>query len=193
MSSSRTFGRDYDCCPAGRSHRGRDNKLREQALPGGAMPAHGSLWAMKPPAFGCIPPPAPPTYPLKPHPAPLRNVPKMFNSPASLPLGETCAQKNRAARRQARLCAIRRKQRIPPIPSVNLEPMVGIEPTTSGLRYRCSTTELHRRGRKDLGKKLAPSGRASFFPPLFFHVPLPRIVACHHSPPISSTTRCPSA
>lgn len=25
-----------------------------------------------------------------------------------------------------------------------LEPMVGVEPTTSGLRYRCSTTELHR-------------------------------------------------
>ena len=26
-----------------------------------------------------------------------------------------------------------------------LEPMVGLEPTTCGLRYRCSTIELHRR------------------------------------------------
>ena len=27
---------------------------------------------------------------------------------------------------------------------VLLEPMVGLEPTTSGLQNRCSTTELHR-------------------------------------------------
>ena len=29
--------------------------------------------------------------------------------------------------------------------TVLLEPVVGIEPTTYGLRNRCSTTELHRR------------------------------------------------
>ncbi len=27
-----------------------------------------------------------------------------------------------------------------------MEPMVGVEPTTSSLRKNCSTTELHRRG-----------------------------------------------
>jgi hypothetical protein len=32
----------------------------------------------------------------------------------------------------------------PPVELVHREPMVGLEPTTSGLQNRCSTTELHR-------------------------------------------------
>ena len=34
---------------------------------------------------------------------------------------------------------------MPVLPLKNMEPMVGIEPTTHALRKRCSTTELHRR------------------------------------------------
>lgn len=41
-----------------------------------------------------------------------------------------------------------------------MEPMVGVEPTTSGLRYRCSTTELHRRAQEER-KKLAARPIAS--------------------------------
>lgn len=44
--------------------------------------------------------------------------------------------------------------------------MVGVEPTTSGLRYRCSTTELHRRAQEER-KKLAVTPIASLiFPPV---------------------------
>lgn len=57
--------------------------------------------------------------------------------------------------------------------------MVGIEPTTSGLRYRCSTTELHRRAQEER-KKLALSSIASLiFPP----VPLPTDLFDYHMPP----------
>ena len=57
--------------------------------------------------------------------------------------------------------------------------MVGIEPTTCGLRYRCSTTELHRPAEKER-KKLALFAIASLiFPP----VPLPTDLFDYTLPP----------
>ncbi len=59
----------------------------------------------------------------------------------------------------------------------HLEPVVGIEPTTYGLRNRCSTTELHRQGghsrieRRPVTRQGPRNQQADFYHPFYYLSP----------------------